>query len=376
MDIHKLIESQREGRRRNDQRENSLRGHFPMQTVLTEALADLEYRRCSIFEAPPLSTREMFRFAEDHPEETRAGRLRQEAADYLYRLIRLLKGHTLLETDEIVNFFRSFPAKKTAEIETQLLDRLHAALFDRDAAVRLTIVETLALLARRESVPFLGRLAQCEDESTLIPTAVVRAVDCCQNGKPADIREHLLAVRETLNGDVVDCWLALRHADPQVHRRNFVRAVFAAIEGFVSVMKEDVIKECYAGRFKPSRAEAALLFEEAYEAAESGQPRVRPSFVPTQRNLWFAFAVFAKAHGLSAHPDYSSRGWQAVREAIKVRNRITHPKAGADLAVSDYEIKLVDEAYAWFLDATFTVNAQGKDEMLGLLEAARRISPE
>ncbi len=376
MDIQKLIESQRESRRRHDQRENSLRGQFPMQTAVTEALEDLEYRRRSMFEAPPLSTREMLRFAEAHPEEAGAGGLRQDAAEYLYRLVRLLNGHTLLETDEVLNFFRRSPASKAIKIETLLLDRLHAALFDRDAAVRLTIVETLALLARPESVPFLEQLSQCEDESTLIPTAVVRALDCCQNGKPTDIRDHLSAVRETLNADVVDCWLALRQADRQVHRRNFVRAVFAAIEGFVSVMKADVIKQCYAGRFKPSRAEAALLFEEAYEAAESGQPRVRPSFVPTQSNVRFAFAVFAKAHGLSAHADYSSRSWQAVREGIQVRNRITHPKAEADLSVSDYEIKLVDEAYAWFLDATFTVNARGKDEMLGLLETARRIQPE
>ena len=86
--------------------------------------------------------------------------------------------------------------------------------------------------------------------------------------------------------------------------------------------------------------------------------------------------MFAKARGLSAHPEYCRRGWQAVRQAIPVRNRITHPKAEADLSVSDYEIKLVDEAYAWFLDATFTVNAQGKDEMLGLLETARRIQTE
>ena len=51
-----------------------------------------------------------------------------------------------------------------------------------------------------------------------------------------------------------------------------MRAVFAAIEGFVSVMKADVIEESYTGRFTLSRAERAVLLEEAYDLTDTGQP--------------------------------------------------------------------------------------------------------
>jgi HEAT repeat protein len=69
-----------------------------------------------------------------------------------------------------------------------LLDDLHQALFDRDAAVRLTIVETLAVLGRQESVPFLEQLAEREDEGKLIPRAVQEALRGCRNGQARDVR--------------------------------------------------------------------------------------------------------------------------------------------------------------------------------------------
>jgi hypothetical protein len=299
---------------------------------------------------------------------------RIDASDYLYEVVRLLKGYTLGVAEESVEFFRSVPDNKRVGIEETLLPELHNALFDRDAAVRLTVVESLAVLARAESICFLERLAQAEDEGALIPRAITKALDCCRNGQSADIRNHIPAAREELNCDVVNCLIALRRDNSQVHRRNFVRAVVAAIEGFISVMKADLIEESYAGRFTLSRAERAVLLEESFDVSDSGQARIRPLFVPTLKNVRFVFAVFARVHGVSTRPDYSGEHWHSFRKALEVRNRITHPKASADLFVSNSEIERTEQAYEWFLNATFALNPQGKDGISGLLSSARQIA--
>jgi hypothetical protein len=222
---------------------------------------------------PPVSIEDESSFEEANPEHPEAASnrfVRIDAAEYLYRLVRLLNGHTLGEVDEVTDFFRGVARTKAVAIEQLVRNDLHEALFDRDAAVRLTIVEILAVLARPESIPFLERLSDSEDEGVLIPQAIPKALDCCRNAKACDIRNWLSDVPGTLNCEVVDCWLALNGRDSQVHRRNLVRAVFAAIEGCLSVLKMQLLDECHGGGFRLSRAEAALLEEEeAYDVTDS-----------------------------------------------------------------------------------------------------------
>jgi hypothetical protein len=103
--------------------------------------------------------------------------------------------------------------------------------------------------------------------------------------------------------------------------------------------------------------------------------RLRSFFLPTAKNVRFVFALFARVRGLSAQADYSGHGWRAFREAVEIRNRITHPKASVDLSVSSSDLKLTEQAYAWFLDATFALNPEGQEEISELLDAARQMPP-
>lgn len=61
------------------------------------------------------------------------------------------------------------------------------------------------------------------------------------------------AVRNTLVDDLAACWLALKRSDEQVNRRNYVRAVFALVEGWVSSLKAYVLEEVAAGGLPPRR---------------------------------------------------------------------------------------------------------------------------
>ena len=178
------------------------------------------------------------------------------------------------------------------------------------------------------------------------------------------------AIRDALNEDIGACWAALQHEDSQTNRRNFVRAAFAFVEGFLSIMKYGALAEHEAGRCKLTRGEVALILEEGYEVTEDGTVRTRPVFVPAKANVRFAFEVFSRAHGVTACPDYSDQGWQSFQQALQVRNRITHPKASGDLNISDGDLAVVEEAHLWFLRASFEINSEGRANLIAKLKAA------
>ncbi|MET0168243.1 MAG: hypothetical protein ABW318_25045, partial [Vicinamibacterales bacterium] len=45
---------------------------------------------------------------------------------------------------------------------------------------------------------------------------------------------------------------------------------------------------------------------------------------------------------------FSDNGWRQLQDALKVRDRLTHPKQGSDLVVSDDALRACHEAYTWF----------------------------
>ena len=48
---------------------------------------------------------------------------------------------------------------------------------------------------------------------------------------------------------------------------------------------------------------------------------------------------------------FSTPEWDDFKKTIKIRNRITHPKPGSDLKVSQRELDLARECFSWFLNS-------------------------
>lgn len=181
------------------------------------------------------------------------------------------------------------------------------------------------------------------------------------------------AVRRTLLDDVAECWFALKQSDEQVNRRNYVRTVFALVEGWVSVLKAFVIEEVSAGRFIVTEAERAMLAEETYDVDDSGKTRSRRPFIPVRNNLRFTFDIFARSHGVIEGPDYQGSGWQEFQKALQARNRVTHPKVTTDLDIADDEVAATDAAWSWFLDASFVLYVEGRANVLAKLKAVGKM---
>jgi hypothetical protein len=96
----------------------------------------------------------------------------------------------------------------------------------------------------------------------------------------------------------------------------------------------------------PDAAKAGYTFTDderilITEKDRKGHPRYRFFF----ENLKQTSALFTKMRGRKPIPLENNDG---LRRAIKVRDRLTHPKNAASLDVADDELKQTDDAFGWF----------------------------
>jgi len=160
----------------------------------------------------------------------------------------------------------------------------------------------------------------------------------------------LIEMVQLLSSDVKAASALSRDNDSQFIRRAYIRSVFSMIEGNIFQMKAIILKAFEDGRITLSLAEQALLREESYELANNGACKVQQKFIHLQQNIKFTLALFARMYGELFEPDTSAHGWDSFNTAIKIRNRITHPKSPGEFNIMDNEIPIIEEAIAWFAD--------------------------
>lgn len=141
-------------------------------------------------------------------------------------------------------------------------------------------------------------------------------------------------------------------SESQWERRSAYRTTYAWIEGAVYLMKHVACKTqngFYQADFE--RGEIAFLLEESYHLRNNGDVEVRlDRFVPIDKNLRLAFALFARGLGINTNLEVGTSGWEKFKEGIKVRNRLTHPKVADELRVTDNEMEALSTVIAWFDD--------------------------
>lgn len=132
-----------------------------------------------------------------------------------------------------------------------------------------------------------------------------------------------------------------------ISRRLFVRSVIAFCEGVGFGLRSTGLS-LTRKRNNLSEVERWAAAERTYEMTHSGKVVEKGAKLRTLPTIRFSFAVAAKAAGGSFCLDTSSRGWAALQSTLKVRNRLTHPRAKAELHVSESEARTALEAFGWF----------------------------
>jgi hypothetical protein len=163
-----------------------------------------------------------------------------------------------------------------------------------------------------------------------------------------------------------------KQQDSQFWRRTFIRSVFALIEGFTYRLKQVALEASKIFSIELSNSEIALLLEESYGVNEKGEAEVKPDYLQLPKNIKFAFNMFSRAYGLNYELKVDDAGWLSFKEALKIRNRLTHPKSTGDVAVSDQDMSYAEKAAIWFVKSSVEMQNAMNEEMKAKIEAKKR----
>jgi len=125
----------------------------------------------------------------------------------------------------------------------------------------------------------------------------------------------------------------------------YVRLFISFVESLVATLKAEILEEID----DLSNAERALLSETTYDVSDQGKPVEKAFFVSIQKSIRFVFTMYAEMYGVQPSPNYGDDGWAAFLDAIRIRNRITHPRQVDELSVSDSEMVRIDKARDWIM---------------------------
>ena len=164
--------------------------------------------------------------------------------------------------------------------------------------------------------------------------------------------DEMLAVSGVLRQDIESLVAAYRHDwSSQPLRRMFVRAYWSMIEGEVYCTKEFVLRACELGDKNLSAEEHVFLSESRVIVDEEGAASLKPAHTDALSNLKQTLKIAASKFDLDWAPNFSTQGWGKLALSLELRHRITHPKASAELVVSESELDIHKDAFAWFLEA-------------------------
>jgi hypothetical protein len=121
----------------------------------------------------------------------------------------------------------------------------------------------------------------------------------------------------------------------QTWRRNLIRVTWPMIEAYASVLRRQCLVFTKFCELNLSTKHRKLLIDESnFHSSE----RIKES-------LKLAYRL----HQLDRTMNFGNIDWQNVQDAIKVRDRITHPKNSQDLNIDDEEWARIHSGLAWML---------------------------
>jgi hypothetical protein len=152
--------------------------------------------------------------------------------------------------------------------------------------------------------------------------------------KRAEAVVELKRVYAVLNADVESARDATLRNPSEFNKRTLVRTCAALVEG-LSFQLRQVTLASLKDTNVLSGSELAILRETKHQLSDQGEVRERNDFQSTLPMLLFTLRVYAKNHGASYSPKTADNGWNCLRKALALRDRLMHPKSFEDLQVTD-----------------------------------------
>lgn len=158
---------------------------------------------------------------------------------------------------------------------------------------------------------------------------------------------ELAALLKAVLGEVNECNAFLKAHDTPFWRRVACRSIFASIEALTNHLKQNTLLHTFGEEDFFTDAEKLALNDREYSVTDRGEVKERGARIRTLPNILLAFDSFSRVCGQKfAMP--KPEGWESLKKAIKIRDRITHPKVAADYEISDQEFAEINKAWIWF----------------------------
>jgi hypothetical protein len=129
--------------------------------------------------------------------------------------------------------------------------------------------------------------------------------------------------------------------------RATIRTFSALMEGLLYQMRQVAIHSDSDNIFYTPK-ELAILNEQTFSLNEKGEVTVKESHERALPMLLFTFKQYPKIHGATFSADTGVHGWDSMKNLIKIRNRIVHPKSKKDLQITQEEWKIINLGIDWF----------------------------
>lgn len=153
-----------------------------------------------------------------------------------------------------------------------------------------------------------------------------------------------------LVNDVQQALNIARNSNEQANRRNLIRTIMSATEGISWDFRNHVRSILKDVDQIPPLIDQA--FDElTYSVNERGRLVEQQRFIAVTAMIRLTVNV-AKMFCPDLQVDFGGDGWVSFKKAIKIRNRITHPKSTLDLSVSDQDIETAQSGFFWFIEMT------------------------
>ncbi|MBI4188945.1 MAG: hypothetical protein HY525_00215 [Betaproteobacteria bacterium] len=153
------------------------------------------------------------------------------------------------------------------------------------------------------------------------------------------------AFAKVLAEDVIRAKQRMDEDPSDAHRREFVRTTYSAIEAQSWQLRMYLI-EHVMNKKTSSIHEISALKEESYAINDKGEIYIQPRGYSLKVGLRLVFSIL-KSHGIPVQVDLGSADWKNIDHAVKIRNRVIHPKKMADISVSKEEAECCYQAFVY-----------------------------
>jgi len=162
--------------------------------------------------------------------------------------------------------------------------------------------------------------------------------------------------------DDVEAARKLGQSDPSPFaHRTLIRTHFALIDGLSYQLRRVALACGLADSTVLTSDEMSLLTERQYKLDDKGLPESSPNYQRFLPSLLFAMRCYAKVHGGSFSADTSVQGYASMKELVKIRNGLEHPKCATGLNLGDEQLKHALQAASWW-----------KQNMLNLFQTCQK----